>query len=611
MVLMRKTLSSPSILILLIFFILTTVVAMAASNPSMEKSAYVSTTTNVPSEKDLANGSPVPFQTTTYPLAQVPLDMYRRAAQLVEDMRGSEMALGWENAKLKDIVVPFYRPDIEGVAYYEFQVEPTGFIILSATDKDFPIPHWSYSDEPISSQLLREAQKQGKSVSKFYKLDSLSYAVEDSNGELAGSIGDMPSNIKGMDPTWLKIESARANEATMQVLEGVTDDNIKDIQRDVNIAGQEKSPVEFSGWSSWKDLKAGYIESYSVFLQAMSRDAAKDWDTEAKAKKSGEGLVPGDKYDLVLLYPDAKYEISGDGKEFASINLKDRNGLPSIIEIVASSAPPKGQAELDINLAYPSENLQEDLKFVILDPNKVSLNQTMPDLTTNASSDVVKIQSDWGPWHFFWTGLRDDQTHNYQRLYSQFTIGSCSSGCGATAWAMLFGWADHQATIGNPIWQRHRGIYRQNGGYATDDDAPRNMDDGIRNIIREIRGYIGTACVLGNAPTYPSNMFDARHYLERRDGSGMRYLWFPVSLGSISTRAKESIVQRRAPVIIGTGFLSHYPLAYGYAWQSRIVGWWLWEHTEYNQWFYVNQGWGGSSNGWVSDSTWFAGEILP
>ena len=611
---MKKTLSYTRILILLIFFILTTVVAMAASNPEMEKSAYVSTTTNVLSEKDLTEGPLVPSQVLTYQilLSQVPLDMYRRAAQLIEEMRGSEMAPGWENAKLGETVVPFYRPDIEGIAYYEFQVEPTGFIILSATNKDFPIPHWSYSDEPISSQLLREAQKLGKSVSKFYKLDSLSYVAEDSNGELAGSVGDMPSKIMGMDPAWLKTESIQANEATMPVLEGVTDDNITDVQREVKIAGQEKSPLEFSGWSSWKDLKAGYIDSYGVFLRAMSQDAAKDWDIEAKAMKSGEGLVPGDKYDLVLLYPDAKYEISGDGKEFANINLKERKSLPSIIEMVASSAPPKGQAELDIKLVYPSENLLENLKFVILDPSKVSVNQTMQGLTANAGSDILKIQqSDWGPWHCFWTGFRDGQTHDYQRLYSQFTIGSCSSGCGATAWAMLLGWADHQATIGNPIWQRHWGIYRQNGGYSSDADAPRNMDDGIRNIIREIRGYIGTSCVLGNAPTYPSNMIDARQYLARRDGSGIRDLWFPVSLGSISTRAKESIVYRRAPVIIGTGFLAHYPLAYGYAWRSRIVGWWIFEHTEYGQCFYVNQGWGGSGNGWVSDSTWFAGEILP
>jgi hypothetical protein len=35
-----------------------------------------------------------------------------------------------------------------------------------------------------------------------------------------------------------------------------------------------------------------------------------------------------------------------------------------------------------------------------------------------------------------------------------------------------------------------------------------------------------------------------------------------------------------------------------------------WTETEYNRWFYVNQGWGGDS-GWVSASAWFAGERYP
>jgi hypothetical protein len=612
---MRRGYSFKKILmLLLVFSMLSLALCIAADEAKIKKSDEVLIVPSSLSDKTVAKDQSTLSQTSgnQMPLTKVPLDAYRRAAQLVEEMRGSEMAPGWESAKLKEISVPFYRPDIEGVAYYEFQVEPTGFIIVSATNKDFPIPHWSSTDESISSQLSREAEKSGKSAAKYYKLDSLSYAVEDANGELAGSIGDMPSRIMGMDPAWLKAENFQANEAFLPVLEGVTDDNITDAEREAKISGQESSPVEFSGWDSWNDLKAGYIESYGVFLQAMNRDAAKDWDLETMAKKSGEGMVPGDKYDLVLLYTDAKYEVMGDGKEFASVNLKERKDLPSILEIIASAAPPSGQAELDVKITYPTENLQEDLKFMILDPGKV--NQTQPSLLekgAEVSPDNLKTQGDWGPWHFFWTGRSDSQTHDYQRLFSQFTIGSCSSGCGATAWAMLFGWADHQAAISNPIWQRHWGIYRQDGGRGPDVDAPRNMDNGIRNIISEIRGYIGTTCVLGNAPTLPSSMINAQRYLWGRDNSGIRINWFFPPLPSVSQRAKEAIVWRRSPVIIGTGFLSHYPLAYGYAWRSRLAGWWPFEYTQYSHWFYVNQGWGGSSNGWVSDTTWFAAELLP
>ena len=74
--------------------------------------------------------------------------------------------------------------------------------------------------------------------------------------------------------------------------------------------------------------------------------------------------------------------------------------------------------------------------------------------------------------------------------------------------------------------------------------------------------------------------------------------------------ARDSIIDYGTPAIIGTGWLNHYPLAYGYAWRSRqrcFIGCW----TEYSRWFYVNQGWGGSNDGWVSASTWFAGRIRP
>ena len=78
--------------------------------------------------------------------------------------------------------------------------------------------------------------------------------------------------------------------------------------------------------------------------------------------------------------------------------------------------------------------------------------------------------------------------------------------------------------------------------------------------------------------------------------------------------ARNSIRDRHTPAIIGTGGLSHYPLAFGYAWRSRTVSaCWIcwWDTTEYSRFFYVNQGWGGSGNGWVSASTWFVGEVYP
>jgi hypothetical protein len=75
----------------------------------------------------------------------------------------------------------------------------------------------------------------------------------------------------------------------------------------------------------------------------------------------------------------------------------------------------------------------------------------------------------------------------------------------------------------------------------------------------------------------------------------------------------QSTVANRRPVVIGTGWLSHYPVAYGYAVRTRPEawdeGWFDGDDVVYQQQFYVNNGWGGQGNGWVSAGTWFAGRV--
>ena len=80
-------------------------------------------------------------------------------------------------------------------------------------------------------------------------------------------------------------------------------------------------------------------------------------------------------------------------------------------------------------------------------------------------------------------------------------------------------------------------------------------------------------------------------------------------------KAIASIVNRHTPAIIGTGWLSHYPLAFGYATQQRTVRKcfiFCWDETVTDRFFYVNQGWGGGGAGdWVEASTWFCGQLYP
>ena len=216
-------------------------------------------------------------------------------------------------------------------------------------------------------------------------------------------------------------------------------------------------------------------------------------------------------------------------------------------------------------------------------------------------------------WTYYWaTG-----GHGAQVLYNQFSHGSCQVGCGPVAWAMLFGWGDRQAESGtNAYWAPRNGLYRRDGGRGPNDTAPTGMTEGISNVIRELHGQLGTFCIFGSGATWPWEMDDAIEYLNGRSFTQLQAHWNSVGWheDGLRNRARNSIRDRATPAIIGTGWLSHYPLAYGYAWQRRIIRRcfiFCWDEEVYDRWFFVNQGWGGAGNDWVEAGTWFSGEIYP
>ncbi len=204
-----------------------------------------------------------------------------------------------------------------------------------------------------------------------------------------------------------------------------------------------------------------------------------------------------------------------------------------------------------------------------------------------------------------------------QPAYNQFTYGSCAVGCGPVAWAMLFGWADYQAAHGNAYWAPRTGIYRQNGGRGADDVAPLTDTSGARNMIVEIHNDVGTFCAFGSGATTPWDMPGAWQYLNGRTGAWLRADWDSVGIheDGLRDRAIDSIVNRHTPAVIGTGWLSHYPMAFGYAWQRRTVRHcfiWCWDDVVTDRCFYVNNGWGhGGAGEWIDASTWFAGQLFP
>ena len=579
----------------------------------------------------------------TVKIGDVPLDLLRTASQLLAEMRGGPMAPGWDDARLNELVRELYRPDISGVAYYEFQVlngngGPAGFIIVATGPHDHPIPHWNYQGETPTQNVACDAAKAGKSVVKFYKLDALGYAGEDANGQLGAMPGTQMVKISGIDPSVLDQPIELSSSEWTPNKETTSDAEAGDIGGSLQETGPAPSSnLKIDGWESWDALKQGYTQSYSVFIEALKRDAAEDWETDRLAREYGEGLFKGQSYDISLLYPgNPTVQMTGEGAAYIDWTVIATDSVPSILRIFVRDAVPGKELALTAQVTYPAINAvsaasaqaqQESIKFAVLDsvnsvPGETSAAQIFLPIVNNGATNVAAaavqaINGAWSDWNYFWAG-----THGAQRLYSQMEAGSapntsgCWSGCGGTAWAMLFGWADNQAATGNSYWAGRHGLYRQNGGKGNDAVAPSTMDTGVRNMTWEIRNDVGTFCAFGSGPTTPWDMDGASDYFNGRTGTRLstHYNVLGISEGRLREYARDSIIDRNTPAVIGTGWLTHYPLAYGYAWRSRTVRKcfiFCWNETEYNRSFYVNQGWGGSGNGWVSAGTWFAGEIRP
>jgi hypothetical protein len=217
-------------------------------------------------------------------------------------------------------------------------------------------------------------------------------------------------------------------------------------------------------------------------------------------------------------------------------------------------------------------------------------------------------------WTYYWAAGGSSA----QPAYSQFEYGRCLVGCGPTAWAMLFCWADRQAATGNTYWAGRTGLYRFNGGRGEDAVAPHLQDGGVENVIKELHEQCDTWCAFGSGATSPWKMPGAFEYLDGRTAAEARASWNPSAIAQddLRDRVIESIVNRRTPAIVGIGWFDHYPLAWGYAWQKRTIrrGTILhsWDDVVTDRSFYLNEGWGqGGSGDWVEASTWFAGQLWP
>ncbi len=562
-----------------------------------------------------------PHRANTAPLADVPQDVLRRATDFLEQLRGSDLAPEWKDARINPDALIFYRPDIQAAAYYEFNVEkpgdngwvPAGYIELSTGSHDYPVTSWNTSGESPAQEVANTAPL-GAKLTEYYRLGMHNYAVEYEEptalGILAASTD--PLTLGGL-PDKLALEGI-PDKAQELVTDGI-DDSGK-----LTTEGPAQFPLPAqTGWDSWATLKADYGDVYDPLLRSLKSRVGASWELDKNLQQYGESLLKGDERTIHGLADQTlnSIEITGPGADATLLKqeLLGTQAAPEGIKLTVLDEPAAGNQDMtfQVTMSYAGGKV-EVLKYRIVNQADLAYGKVfMPMVGRSTNRQQVSAAStaaplaprapdgSWGPWRYWWVPGNPGGI-----VYNQFPAGSwpntssCWSGCGATAWAMVFAYFDIYKS-----WDWW--LYRQNGSVSgANVVAPWVMDTGVRNMTWEIRNYMGTFCSGSGGATYFTRMIDAYKYVQPRAQSGWqmktRYdptglCWFGACNGARDLA--RGAIQGGIPAILGEN--NHFPMAYGFAEQTRQSCFLWWCSTDYNRWFWVNQGWGGSGNAWISE----------
>ncbi|WP_156874868.1 hypothetical protein [Sulfitobacter alexandrii] len=320
-------------------------------------------------------------------IEEVPTAIRRRAAQLLETVRGTEMDPTGGRARLMPQVTALFRPDLDEVAYYEFAVDlgrgedrpaaitgrgdrggkmampaDTGFIIAASKGHDHPIAHWSLDREPPSRQIAAAAEEKGGKVARIFKVDALSYVGETEDGEMAAQTGQLPLPIEGL-PDDMEKARGRISSTLVRPSQKPKDDGdpLQDKPETIN-RGARPQRVKLREVESWAQLRKVYAKTFGPLLADLARNAAPAWEIEDLVAKMGEGIKTGTTHRVALLESDAAVEVSGEGARLVRIEPLDTpEGSGAVALHVADEALPQ-EVSFEMHVSYRS-GLRETLPF--------------------------------------------------------------------------------------------------------------------------------------------------------------------------------------------------------------------------------------------------------
>ena len=542
-------------------------------------------------------------------ISKIPVSFHRRAVNFLNLMARTQLGPILRSVRLGDYVHAFYRPDLSTIAYYEFEINPQGYLFLSTGEHDSPVTTWSYYGRRISQRLREIAHEKGKEVAKFYCLGDVTYAAEDEEGQLVAYIGAPLVKPVDFNPAWLE-EDCPFNDALF--VPSRHDDLISG-----GVYVNEIYQIKFESWGSWRELKEGFSEVYRPFINEQRLAAHQEWIIARQEEKKPHPIVLGMSTEIPLLYPQVKVEVDSPIADYLDIRLLKKARKKSYLEITPPTIIPQGGDEFSLRLTY-ANGQQERLKFKLESALPLSPSPKFVSVFGNPGDSITAE---------YWAGSDQQDALDNQPDYSQVKVGcdnlsACGwSGCGSTAWAILFGWADRQAAFGNPVWRGHWGIYRQDVEDEKSEDAvpPLSMDDGVIKMTKKISKHLDPICVHPKkgaclqGATAPRKMIKAAKYIRPRETKSwiMKTMWACPGkqkgkrVSNVTKKVKEIIKSLKTPVVIGIGHWAwelHYPVAFGYI------------ETNGKKQFYINLGYGGKREDYfkfVSAKSWFFGAFYP
>lgn len=165
-------------------------------------------------------------------------------------------------------------------------------------------------------------------------------------------------------------------------------------------------------------------------------------------------------------------------------------------------------------------------------------------------------------------------------------------GCGPTAWAMVASWYAHHPSLSSLVSKSNVAI-----------NQDKRTNDHMEKIGVAIKSF-SNVFMGKNTATMPWDMHHIADMSEYKNLGVDRFYKIALAskkcpLGSHWDCAIARLKQGR-PVVIGygTGVNTHYAMARAYV-----------KHTNGDEWLYLNNGWGGSGNGWLhrKNDIFFAG----